>query len=122
MARFLYVQTAGRERPERCFTVFFMATAARAMDHEAQIVFTQSGLSMFEPGFAQATGALDGSKRTLADFIRMAVDNDVTLYGCRLSLPLCKLQPEEVEWPMRWIGAADLHDLLLDADRAVFLS
>ncbi|AUW92761.1 MAG: hypothetical protein C7B44_09075 [Sulfobacillus thermosulfidooxidans] len=122
MARFVYVQTRGREQPERCFTVFFMATVARALDHEAAIIFTQSGLSIFEPGFAENTLALDGSGKRLMDFIHTAQEQSVTFYGCRLSLPLVHLDPEAVMWPMEWIGAADFHELLLSADRLVYLS
>ncbi len=122
MARFVYVQTRGRENPERCFTVFFMATVARALDHEAAIIFTQTGLSIFEPGFAENTAALDGSGKRLTDFIRIAEDQSVLLYGCRLSLPLVHLDPGGVAWPLEWIGAADFHELLLTADRTVYLS
>lgn len=122
MARFLYVQTRGREQPERCFTVFFMATTARAMDHEAVIVFTQTGLSIFEDGFAQGSFAPDGSLKTLEDFIAMAAKQSVRLLGCRLSLPLVHLDPERISWPIDWIGAADFHDELLEADRVVYLS
>ncbi len=122
MARYLYVQTRGREQPERCFTVFFMATTARAMDHEAAIVFTQTGLSIFEDGFAERTASPGESHKTLEDFIAMAVKQSVTLLGCQLSLPLVRLDPDRVSWPIEWIGAADFHHELLKADRAVYLS
>jgi predicted peroxiredoxin len=121
MARFLYVQTRGRENPERCFTVFFMATVAKALDHDAAIIFTQSGLSIFEPRFADETLALDHSGKTLSDIIAMAAEQSVTFYGCRMSLPMVQLEPAQVSWPMTWIGGADFHELLLDADRTVYL-
>ncbi len=122
MAQFVYVQTRGREAPERCFTVFFMATVARALDDDAAIIFTQTGLSIFSPGFAQTQRALDDSGKTLADFIRNAYDQGVIFYGCRLSLPLVKIDPSDISWPLTWIGAADFHSLLLEADRTVYLS
>ncbi|MDA8193769.1 MAG: DsrE family protein [Thermaerobacter sp.] len=123
MAKFLYVQTRGRENPERCFTVFFLATTARSMDHEAAIAFTQTGLSIFEEGFARQVNALDQSGKTLADFIDMAVARGVQLLGCRLSLPMVRLDPlEDGPWPLEWIGAADLHEEILAADRVVYLS
>lgn len=123
MAKFLYIQTRGRENPERCFTVFFLATAARSMDHEATIAFTQTGLSIFEEGFAQQVNALDQSGKTLADFIEMAVQRGVQLLGCRLSLPLVQLDSQkDGPWPLEWIGAADFHEELLAADRLVYLS
>ncbi|OLZ11944.1 DsrE family protein [Sulfobacillus thermosulfidooxidans] len=122
MARFVYVQTRGIEAPERCFTVFFMAAVAKAMDDDAAIIFTQTGLSIFTQGFADHVLALDGSGKTLTDFIRNAKDQGVTFYGCRLSLPLVQIEPSSIVWPLTWIGAADFHSLLLEADRAVYLS
>ncbi|MCL4495364.1 MAG: DsrE family protein [Firmicutes bacterium] len=122
MARFVYVQTRGSEAPERCFTVFFMAAVARALDDDAAIVFTQTGLSIFARDFADHVLALDGSGKTLTDFMRNAYEQGVTFYGCQLSLPLVDIEPSAVSWPITWIGAADFHELLLEADRAVYLS
>ena len=122
MARFLYVQTRGRESPERCFSVFFLAATARAMDHDAAIAFTQTGLSIFEPGVARSIPALGHEGKTLADLIDMAVSEDVELLACRLSLPMVQVDPLAVAWPLRWIGAADLHEALLAADRVMYFS
>ncbi|MCP4425438.1 MAG: sulfur reduction protein DsrE, partial [Chloroflexi bacterium] len=39
----LYVQTHGRDTPERSATPFFLATAGAAMDNEVAIYFTMNG-------------------------------------------------------------------------------
>ncbi|HBQ94913.1 MAG TPA: hypothetical protein DD856_07625 [Sulfobacillus sp.] len=58
----------------------------------------------------------------MTDFMRNAYEQGVTFYGCQLSLPLVDIEPSAVSWPITWIGAADFHELLLEADRAVYLS
>ena len=51
--RILYVQTSGTESPERSATVFFLASAAAAMDVEVGIYFTQFGPTLLQRGIPE---------------------------------------------------------------------
>ena len=118
--RILYVQTSGAETPEKSATVFFLASAAAAMDVEVGIYFTQFGPTLLKKGAAEQLRIKKGSMgATLQHFISQAVELGVKLYVCQPSLDLNDLKIDELIPGVKMIGGAAFNDMALESDRVI---
>ena len=118
--RILYVQTSGVESPQRSATVFFLATAAAAMDVEVGIYFTQFGPTLLEKGRAEELRIKKGSVgATLRHFVDQALEMEVKLYVCQPSLDLNDLQVDDLITGVEMIGGAAFNDMALESDQVI---
>jgi len=118
--RILYVQTTGAESPEKSATVFFLASAAAAMDVGVGIYFTQFGPTLLKKGTAEQLRIKRGSVgATLQHFINQALELGVKLYVCQPSLDLNDLKVEDLIPGVEMIGGAAFNDMALESDRVI---
>jgi len=118
--RILYVQTSGAESPEKSATVFFLASAAAAMDVDVGIYFTQFGPTLLRKGAGEQVRIKKGSVgATLQHFINQALDLGVKLYVCQPSLDLNDLKIEDLISGVEMIGGAAFNDMALESDRVI---
>ena len=108
--------TSGPGTPERCATPFFMAGAAAALEHEAEMVFQIEGVRLMARGVAEGLLAIEEGK-PIAGFIREAKALGVRMRCCSGSLQarglsLADLIPE----CDGLIGGAQIIELGLSAD------
>jgi predicted peroxiredoxin len=116
--RILYVQTSGTESPERSATVFFLASAAAAMDIEVGIYFTQFGATLLQRGVPE-TLRIKKDGATLSHFIDQARDLGVRFYVCQPSLDLNNLKMADLFDGVEMIGGAAFNSMALEADRVI---
>ncbi len=118
--KILYVQTTGVEAAEKSATVFFLSTAAAAMDIEVGIYFTQMGPTLLKKGVAEQLRIKKGSVgQTLRHFIDQALDVGVKFYVCQPSLDLNDLKIEELIDGVEMIGGAAFNDIALEAKQVI---
>jgi len=118
--RILYVQTSGAESPEKSATVFFLASAAAAMDVDVGIYFTQFGPTLLRKGAGEQLRIKKGSVgATLQHFINQALELGVKLYVCQPSLDLNDLKIEDLISGVEMIGGAAFNDMALESDRVI---
>lgn len=119
--KILYVQTHGRETPERSATPFFLATAGAAMDNEVSIYFTMNGPQLLEKGAQHEiiVPKHGGGGRELHYFIEMALDLDVRLLVCQPSLDLHGYTMEDMIEDVEMIGGAAFNDMAIEADAVI---
>jgi predicted peroxiredoxin len=116
--RILYVQTSGTESPERSATVFFLASAAAAMDIEVGIYFTQFGPTLLQRGVPETLQIKKGGAM-LGHFLDQARDLGVRFYVCQPSLDLNNLKVGDLVEGVEMIGGAAFNSMALDADRVI---
>jgi len=116
--RILYVQTSGMEAPERSATVFFLATAAAAIDIEVGIYFTQHGPTLLQRGAPEALHIKHGGA-PLSHFMDQARDLGVRFYVCQPSLDLNELKLADLIEGVEMIGGAAFNNMALEADRVI---
>ncbi len=117
----LFVQTHGRNEPERSATPFFLATAAAAMDNEVAIYFTMNGPQLLAKGAAEEiiVPKAGGGGKELRYFIDMALDMDVRLLVCQPSLDLHGYTMDDMIEGVEMIGGAAFIDMAIDADAVI---
>ncbi|HHB89910.1 MAG TPA: sulfur reduction protein DsrE [Anaerolineae bacterium] len=117
----LFVQTHGRNEPERSATPFFLATAAAAMDNEVAIYFTMNGPQLLAKGAPEEiiVPKAGGGGKELRYFIDMALDMDVRLLVCQPSLDLHGYTMDDMIEGVEMIGGAAFIDMAIDADAVI---
>lgn len=117
----LYVQTHGRDTPERSATPFFLATAAAAMDNEVAIYFTMNGPQLLAKGAPDEiiVPKAGGGGKELRHFIEMALDMDVRLLVCQPSLDLHGFTMDDMIEGVEMIGGAAFNDMAIQADAVI---
>lgn len=117
----LYVQTHGRDTPERSATPFFLATAAAAMDNEVAIYFTMNGPQLLAKGAPEEiiVPKAGGGGKELRHFIDMALDMDVRLLVCQPSLDLHGYTMDDMIEGVEMIGGAAFNDMAIEADAVI---
>jgi predicted peroxiredoxin len=117
----LYVQTHGRDTPERSATPFFLATAAAAMDNEVSIYFTMNGPQLLAKGAPDEiiVPKAGGGGKELRYFIDMALDMDVRLLVCQPSLDLHGFTMADMIEGVEMIGGAAFNDMAIEADAVI---
>ncbi len=119
--KILYVQTHGRDTPERSATPFFLATAAAAMDNEVAIYFTMNGPQLLAQGAPEEiiVPKAGGGGKELRYFIDMALDMDVRLLVCQPSLDLHGYTMDDLIEGVEMIGGAAFNDMAVEADAVI---
>lgn len=119
--RILYVQTHGRDTPERSATPFFLAAAAAAMDSEVGIYFTMNGPQLLAKGAPEEiiVPKAGGGGKELAYFINQAVEMGVRLLVCQPSLDLHGYTMDDMIDGVEMIGGAAFNDMAVEADAVI---
>ena len=119
--KILYVQTHGRESPERSATPFYLAAAAAAMDNEVAIYFTMNGPQLLAKGAPEEiiVPKAGGGGKELRFFIDQALDMDVRLMVCQPSLNLHGFSMEDMIEGVEMIGGAAFNDMAVEADAVI---
>lgn len=119
--KILYVQTHGRDTPERSATPFFLATAAAAMDNEVAIYFTMNGPQLLAKGAPDEiiVPKAGGGGKELRYFIDMALDMDVRLLVCQPSLDLHGYTMDDMIEGVEMIGGAAFNHMAIEADAVI---
>ncbi|NJN43662.1 MAG: sulfur reduction protein DsrE [Anaerolineae bacterium] len=117
----LYVQTHGRDMPERSATPFYLATAAAAMDNEVAIYFTMNGPQLLSKGAPDnvIVPKAGGGGKELRYFIDMAVEMGVRLLVCQPSLDLHGFTMEDMIEGVEMIGGAAFNAMATEADAVI---
>ncbi len=117
----LYVQTHGRESPERSATPFYLATAAAAMDNEVAIYFTMNGPQLLAKGAPEeiVVPKAGGGGRELRFFIDQALSIGVRLMVCQPSLDLHGFSIGDMIEGVEMIGGAAFNDMATEADAVI---
>lgn len=119
--KILYVQTHGRDTPERSATPFFLAAAGAAMDNEVAIYFTMNGPQLLAKGAPEEiiVPRAGGGGKELRYFIDQALDMEVRLMVCQPSLDLHGLTMEDMIEGVEMIGGAAFNALAVEADAVI---
>ncbi len=119
--KILYVQTHGRESPERSATPFYLAAAAAAMDNEVAIYFTMNGPQLLAKGAPEEiiVPKAGGGGKELRFFIDLALDVEVRLLVCQPSLALHGFTMEDMIGGVEMIGGAAFNDMAVEADAVI---
>ncbi|MCA9963947.1 MAG: DsrE family protein [Anaerolineales bacterium] len=117
----LYVQTHGRDTPERSATPFFLATAAAAMDCQVSIYFTMNGPQLLAKGAPETivVPKAGGGGKELRFFIDQAIDMGVRLLVCQPSLDLHGYTMDDMIDGVEMIGGAAFNGMALEADAVI---
>lgn len=117
----LYVQTHGRDTPERSATPFFLATAGAAMDNEVAIYFTMNGPQLLAKGAPDeiVVPKAGGGGKELRHFINLALDMDVRLLVCQPSLDLHGYTMDDMIEGVEMIGGAAFNAMATEADAVI---
>jgi predicted peroxiredoxin len=117
----LYVQTHGRESPERSATPFYLAAAAAAMDNQVAIYFTMNGPQLLAKGAPEEiiVPKAGGGGRELRYFIEQALDIGVRLLVCQPSLDLHGFTMDDIVEGVEMIGGAAFNDMAIEADAVI---
>ena len=117
----LYVQTHGRDTPERSATPFFLATAAAAMDNEVAIYFTMNGPQLLAKGAPETiiVPKAGGGGKELRYFIDQALDMEVKLLVCQPSLDLHGYTMDDMIEGVEMIGGAAFNEMAIEADAVI---
>lgn len=108
--------TSGPDAPERCATPFFMAAAAAALEHEAEMVFQIEGVRLMVRGVAEDLTAIEAGK-PIAEFIREARNLGVRMRCCSGSLQARGLSTADlIPECDGLIGGVEMIELGLNAD------
>jgi len=117
----LYVQTHGRDTPERSATTFFLASAAAAMDNEVAIYFTMNGPQLLAKGAPEEiiVPKAGGGGKELRYFIDQALDMGVRLLVCQPSLDLHGFTMDDMIEGVEMIGGAAFNGMAIEADAVI---
>ncbi len=119
--KILYVQTHGRDTPERSATPFFLATAGAAMDNEVAIYFTMNGPQLLAKGAPEeiVVPKAGGGGKELRFFIDQALDMGVRLLVCQPSLDLHGFTMDDMIEGVEMIGGAAFNGMAIEADAVI---
>ncbi len=117
----LYVQTHGRDTPERSATPFFLAAAGAAMDNRVSIYFTMNGPQLLAKGAPEEiiVPKAGGGGKELRFFIDQALDMDVRLLVCQPSLDLHGFTMDDMIEGVEMIGGAAFNMMAVEADTVI---
>jgi predicted peroxiredoxin len=119
--RILYVQTHGRESPERSATPFYLAAAGAAMDNEVAIYFTMNGPQLLAEGAPEeiVVPKAGGGGKELRFFINQALDMGVRLLVCQPSLDLHGFTMDDMIEGVEMIGGAAFNGMATEAHAVI---
>ncbi len=85
----------GSDDPQRAFPPFMLGSGALALDMDLVLFFTMDGLNLVRKGGAE-TIKLDGSAKTLPEFIDMVIQGGAKLIACSAAFPIVGCQEEDL--------------------------
>ncbi len=86
-ADLVVIMITGPENKRRLPSAFFLAATAAAAEQNVIMYFTGPATELLKTGIAENLYPLEGGK-SIADFMKNAMDNGVQVMGCRQSLDL----------------------------------
>ncbi|MCL4489140.1 MAG: DsrE family protein [Chloroflexi bacterium] len=105
------LMTSGPDEPRRCASPFFLATIGAVMDYDqVAMVFTTDGSLLLKKGIAETVFPKPGGK-SVAAFLKDAVDAGVQLYACTPSLELHNMTESDLIDGVKIIGGAALWEM-----------
>lgn len=81
----LLIWAGTSDRPELCVTPLVHALAARALDAEVEIHFAGPAVRWLVEGVADAAYATAAKEKSIADFLREVLAEDVRLLACGMA-------------------------------------
>jgi uncharacterized protein len=108
------IMTSGPDEPRRCASPFFLSTIGTVMDSEVAMVFTTDGTLLLKKGIAETVYPKAGGK-SVAAFLKDAVDSGVKLYACTPSFELHGIGPEDLIDGIECLGGAALWEMMDEA-------
>lgn len=91
------VLITGRENPKRLPSAFFLAATAAAAEQRVVMYFTGPATELLAKGVAETIYPLEGGNN-VAQFIKLATDNDVEIMGCMQSLDLNGMTKDDIAY------------------------
>ena len=89
----------GPENPRRLPSAFFLAATAAASEQNVVMYFTGPATELLKKGVAAEIFPMAGGK-SIADFMKLAVDNGVQILGCAQSLDLNGMTVADLAEPL----------------------
>ncbi|WP_018948893.1 DsrE family protein [Thioalkalivibrio sp. ALMg11] len=86
-ADLVVIMITGPENKRRLPSAFFLAATAAASEQNVIMYFTGPATELLKTGVAENIHPMEGGK-SIADFMKNAMDNGVQMMGCRQSLEL----------------------------------
>ncbi|WP_024326504.1 DsrE family protein [Thioalkalivibrio sp. AKL19] len=86
-ADLVVIMITGPENKRRLPSAFFLAATAAAAEQNVIMYFTGPATELLKTGVAETIYPMEGGK-SIADFMKNAMDNGVQVMGCRQSLEL----------------------------------
>lgn len=86
-ADLVVIMITGPENTRRLPSAFFLAATAAAGEQNVIMYFTGPATELLKTGVAENLYPMEGGK-SIADFMKNAMDNGVQVMGCRQSLDL----------------------------------
>lgn len=86
-ADLVVIMITGPENKRRLPSAFFLAATAAATEQNVIMYFTGPATELLKEGAAESIFPLEGGK-SVADFMKNAIENGVRMIGCRQSLEL----------------------------------
>lgn len=94
-ADLVIILITGPENPKRLPSAFFLAATAAAAEQNVVMYFTGPATELLAKGRAQEIYPMEGGK-SVAEFMKLATDNDVQMIGCLQSLELNGMTKDDV--------------------------
>lgn len=96
-ADLVIILITGPENPKRLPSAFFLAATAAAAEQNVVMYFTGPATELLAKGRAEKVYPMEGGK-SVADFMKLATDNDVQMIGCLQSLELNGMTKDDVAY------------------------
>jgi predicted peroxiredoxin len=96
-ADLVVIMITGPENKRRLPSAFFLAATAAAAEQNVIMYFTGPATELLKTGVAENLYPMDGGK-SIADFMKNAMDNGVQVMGCRQSLDLVGMDTSELAY------------------------
>ncbi|MBS0003565.1 MAG: DsrE family protein [Thioalkalivibrio sp.] len=96
-ADLVVIMITGPENKRRLPSAFFLAATAAAAEQNVIMYFTGPATELLKAGAAESIYPLEGGK-SVADFMKNAIDNGVQIIGCRQSLELNEMSESDLAY------------------------
>ncbi|WP_019568617.1 DsrE family protein [Thioalkalivibrio sp. ALMg13-2] len=97
-ADLVVIMITGPENKRRLPSAFFLAATAAASEQNVIMYFTGPATELLKTGVAENIHPMEGGK-SIADFMKNAMDNGVQMMGCRQSLELNGMDESDLAYP-----------------------
>lgn len=94
-ADLVIILITGPENPKRLPSAFFLASTAAAMEQKVIMYFTGPATELLKKGVSESIHPLEGGN-SIAEFMKLAESNGVTMIGCAQSLDLNGMTVEDL--------------------------